>query len=58
VVGENLDTGADDERHEEKVQEVLHPQPCRETGADGPCGRRDAGVPHEEILHCRQLANA
>ena len=55
VVGEDLDTGADDERHEEKVQEVLHPQPRRETGGDGPRGRRDAGIPHEEILYRRQL---
>ena len=55
VVGEDLDAGADDERHEEQVQEVLHPQPCRKTGGDGRRGRRDAGIPHEEILHRRQL---
>ena len=55
MVGENLDTGADDERHEEKVQEMLHPQPCRETGGDGRRGRRDARIAHEEILHRRQF---
>jgi hypothetical protein len=34
---------------------MLYPQPRRETGADGWRRRRDAGVPHEEILHRRQL---
>ena len=55
MVGENLDAGSDDERHEEKVQEMLHPQPCRETVGNGQRGRRDAGVPQEEILHRRQF---
>ena len=55
MIGENLDTGADDERHEEKVQEVLNPQPSRKTVGDDPRGRRDAGIPHEENLHRRQF---
>ena len=55
MIGENLDTSADDERHEEKVQEVLHPQPRWETRGDGRRGWRHAGVPHEEILHRGQL---
>src|SRR6476620_8816041 len=55
MLGENLDAGADDESHEEKVQEVLNPQPSRETVGDNPRGRWDAGIPHEEILHRRQF---
>jgi hypothetical protein len=35
---------------------MLHPQPGGKTGADNESGRRDARVPHEEILHCRQLS--
>jgi hypothetical protein len=58
VVGKDLDTGADDERHEEKVQEMLHPQPCRKTSVDGQSGRRDARVPHKEILYRRQLTQS
>jgi hypothetical protein len=58
VVGKDLDTGADDERHEEKVQEMLHSQPCWKTSVDGQSGRRDARVPHKEILYRRQFTQA
>src|SRR5665213_51049 len=56
MVGEDLNTGADDKRHEEEIQKVLHAQPCWEARANGSCGRRSAGVPYEEILHCWQLS--
>lgn len=55
VVGKDLDTGADDECHEEEIEEMLHPQPCRKTSVDGQSGRRDARVPHKEILYRRQI---
>jgi hypothetical protein len=35
-----------------------HPQPSRKTGVDGQSGRRDAGVPHKEILYRRQFTQA
>ena len=57
MVGENLDTGSDNKRHEENVEKVLHPQPRREPGGDGRCGLWNAGVPHEEILHGRKLSH-
>ena len=37
---------------------MLHPQPCRKAGVDDQSGWRSAGVPHEEILHRRQLAQS
>src|SRR6185312_10779697 len=55
MICEDLDAGADDERHEENVQEVLHAQPCREAGSDSRHGWRCAGISHQELLHCRQL---
>jgi hypothetical protein len=42
VIGENLDTEADDERHEEKVQKVLHPWP---RGKAGVTARAASGTP-------------
>ena len=56
MVGENLDAGADDKRHEEEVQEVLHSQPSRKTGGDDPRRRCHAGISHEKILHRRQFS--
>ena len=56
MVGEDLDTGADDERHEEKIQEMLHPQPHGKACGDRMSGRWDARVTHEKILHRRQFS--
>ena len=55
VVGENLESGANDERHEKQVQEMLQPEPGGESRGDGHRGGRDARVAHEEILHRRDL---
>jgi hypothetical protein len=40
-----------------RFRKWLNPQPRRETVDDGPRGPRDAGVPHEEILHGRKLSH-
>jgi hypothetical protein len=55
MVGENLDAGPDDECHEQNIQEMLHPQPCREARGDDRRGRCYAGIAQEEILDRRQL---
>ena len=51
MVGENLDTGADNERHEKQVEEVQQPEPNRKSRGDGNVGGRNARVAHEKILH-------
>ncbi len=55
MVGENLDTGADNERHEKQVEEVQQPEPIRKSRGDGHVGARNAGVAHEKILQCGEF---
>ena len=58
VIGEDLDPGADDEHHEEHVQEVLQLQPPREAGIDRGRGLRDTRVVLDECLNARKAAQA
>ena len=56
MVCKNLDARADDEGHEEQVQEVLQPQPDRKSRSDGLDRLRNARISHDEILHGWQFA--
>ena len=44
MIGQDLDSGADDEHHEEHIQEVLQLQPPRKAGIDRGRGLRDTRV--------------
>jgi hypothetical protein len=61
VVGKNLHTGADDEGHEEQVEEVQQPEPAREPCRDRVRRGRDARIARQEFLHAcglpQRLAN-
>ena len=58
MIGQDLDPGADDEHHEEHVQEVLQLQPPRKAGIDRGRGLRDTGVILDEGLHAWKLSQA
>ena len=51
MIGENLDTGADDEHHEEEIEEMQQPQPQRKARVHRLRGRGDTGVARDEFLH-------
>jgi len=55
MIGQDLDSGADDEHHEEHVQEVLQLQPPRKTGIDRGRGLRDTWVLVDEGLDAWKL---
>ena len=50
MIGEDLDSGADNKHHEEHVQEVLQLQPPRKAGVDRRRGLGDAGILLDECL--------
>src|SRR5450755_592638 len=57
VIGEDLNAGADDEDHEEGVEEVLPPGPGRKPSCRLRMrGRQRAGIPADEPLHRRLAA--
>src|SRR4051812_43236247 len=58
VIGKDLDPGADDEHHEEHVQEVLQLQPPWEAGIDRGRGLRDTGIILDEGLDARKFSQA
>jgi len=51
VLGYDRDPGADDEDHEEHVQEVLPAHPCRNPHGSVTRQLRHAGITVHEILH-------
>jgi hypothetical protein len=58
VISQDLDSGADDEHHEEHVQEVLQLQPPGKSGIDRGGGLRDAWILLDEGLHALKLSQA
>src|SRR5579872_6442432 len=58
MIGKDLNPGADDEHHEEHVQEVLQLQPPRKARIDRGRGLRDAGVILDEGLDAWKLSQA
>ena len=58
MIRQDLDSGADDEHHEEHVQEVLQLQPPRKAGIDRGRGLRDTGVIFDERLDAWKLPQA
>jgi hypothetical protein len=58
VIRQDLDSRADDEHHEEHVQEVLQLQPPRKAGIDRGRSLRDTRVCFDEGLHALKLPQA
>src|SRR5665213_1971768 len=58
VIGQDLNSGANDEHHEEHVQEMLQLQPPRKAGIDRGRRLRDARVILDEGLNARKLSQA
>ncbi|WP_235672616.1 hypothetical protein [Mycolicibacterium hodleri] len=53
MFGEDLQTGPNDEGHEQQVKEMQYAKPSGESGVDGRLKRADAGVGLDEVLHRR-----
>ena len=59
MIGQDLDAGTDDEDQQEQIEEVLQPQPDRETRRHVRVRRLDRpGVPRDEVLNRRLAAQA
>ena len=56
MIGEDLDTGANDEHHQEEIEEMQQTQPQRETRIHRRRGRGAAGVARDECLHAGHRA--
>ena len=50
MIGQDLDSRANNEHHEEEIEEMQQPQPQGETRVDRPRGRGDTGVAQNEFL--------
>src|SRR5665811_1504555 len=51
MIGENLDARADDEHHQEEIEEMQQPQPQGEARVNRLRGRGDTRVARNEFLH-------
>ena len=59
MIGQDLDAGADDEDQQEQIEEVLQPQPGRETRRRFGVRRLDGpGIPRDEVLNRRLAAQS
>src|SRR5579864_4926984 len=51
MIRENLDARADDEHHQEEIEEMQQPQPQGEARVHRRRGRGDAGIARDEFLY-------